>query len=329
MKNVGILILAIGVALSAAYGARLSPAMRAQMVLRGEAQLRGQAEEAAKGTYCEALIGLLDGADGARARALAEADGCALPDATAEEETSGRVDVAAICAARGADGGTEEDVVRAGREALEARRAEDAPSAVTSARAAWLSAMEASIVPAARAAILQPITPERRLEEWFSESGPLFLLGILLVVVGAVLGRVAVKREASAADSEKSETDARDLAELLEELRGAVAGLAEEAAGIEEPKAADFTRLKDEIHEIQLEKFEPIVGSAPRVQARYGMGAFAEVFGPLSSAERYLNRSWAALVDEHWPEAEHSLSRSAKDLQESLTILEGHAKENS
>ncbi|MCA9607532.1 MAG: hypothetical protein KC619_18120, partial [Myxococcales bacterium] len=108
---------------------------------------------------------------------------------------------------------------------------------------------------------------------------------------------------------------------LLDALRDDVAALATEAGQTESPRSDDFEALKHRIHELVIEKVEPIADSAPRVSAKYGLTVFADVFGPFSSGERYLNRAWSALVDRHWEEAASSLERAASDLTEARRIL--------
>lgn len=326
MKNLGIAILCVGVAVSAAYGARLSPPMRAQMVLRGEAHVRAATTGETQGAYCAALVELLPDHDAA-VRALAEADGCELPAEGAADEASDASgpDVTAICVARASTGQTFEQITEEARGEVATHRDRDASALgaeLVEARDAWLAAMDAEVEPAARAAVLAPIPPAERLSAWIEDSGIFFGLGLLLVVLGAVLGRTASKRDAEApADAKSERAPARDFGELLDELRAAVAKLAEEAAAKEKPSTADYEALKGKIHELVVEKVEPIVDSAPRVQSKHGIAIFADVFSPFSSGERYLNRAWSALVDRHWPEAASSLERSAADLAEARRAL--------
>lgn len=328
MKNAGIFLLIIGVALSAAYGARLSPTMRAQAVIQGEAQLRGGAATAANAAYCEALLERRgddpESSVGERAREVAEGDGCE-PSAEGVEEEASRVDVAAICAQRNAGGQTLEQIEAAAREPIDALRGTDVSdlgAELAEKRAAWIAALDAVVQPAARASMLEPPPPRRRLSEWFADSGTLFLLGLVLVVIGSVLGRIAVRREATREDPKDETGDAKDFGEMLATLRDEVAALAEGVASNEAPEPGDFDELKAKVTDLQMERFEPIVASAPRVRAKYGMGGFAEIFGPLSSAERYINRAWSALVDRHWPEASRSIERAAGYLEAAHAALE-------
>ena len=317
MKQLGILILAVGVAISAAYGARLSPTMHEQLTARGRAQFLQQDEQAAFTAYCAER----------EEAGRPIADGCAYGETQTEDGLASVEErIAQACAGRQQESREEGIIVGSERERLpELRAAEaDLPSELAELRAAWLDALEARIEPAAAAAVLRPIPPEARVGEWFADSGLFFLLGLALVVLGAVLGRVAVKREASEEGPSDGKGQAKDLGHLLDGLREEIGQLAAqmEASDTERPPAKELARIKEAIEELQLTKFEPIVDSAPRVQVKYGMGAFAEIFGPFSSAERSVNRAWSALVDAHFPEARDSMKSAADSLTEAHAVLD-------
>ena len=329
MKHLGIALLCIGVAISAAYGARLSPSMRSQMVIRGELHVRTAEAGAAKGAFCAALLEQLEEHD-ERVREVAAVDGCEVPPVDGAENPDGDdaeesgVNVALICAESAAGGRSFDEIVEAAHQELRTREDTDVGGlgeGVLSTRAAWFEAMHAQVAPDARASLLERVPPNQRVTEWIADSGLFFALGLLLVIVGAVLGRVASKREATAEPEDTESGAARDLGELLDELREEVAELAKTTAENENPSLESFETLKDQITELQISKVEPIVESAPRVQAKYGLTVFADVFGPLSSAERNMNRAWSALVDRHWPEAASSLERSAAELKSARRAL--------
>ena len=314
MKYVGLLILAVGVGLAASYGARVTPDVEQQLTLAGAAQFRGAETDAAFEAYCKAR------ADAA----LEMADGCPLegeappaPPASTEDEEEERAPP------------TQEELVASGRARLESMRTteEVLTGDVLTTREAWLAAFEQNIEPSAAAAVARTPRPEERLAAWAESSGLMFALGLLLIVVGAVIGRVAVKREASrepaAAEGAtgKDAKDARDFGKVLDRLRDEVRGLAEQARGIVEPQRADYDRVKNEIDRLEAEHIEPLVAARARVQVKHGMAGFAEIFGPLSSAERKLHRAWSASVDRHWPETQASLDAAAADLVEAHDVL--------
>jgi len=293
------------------------------MIVRGEAQFMAAATGAARDAYCASVVAQL-ASNEASARDVAERDGCDLPSEGETEAAAEGVDVTLICAGRASEGGTYEEVSGATRTALEARTDVDVSSLgaeTVTLREAWIEAMRAEIEPAARAAVLERVPPAQRVTEWFADSGPLFGLGLILVVIGAVLGRVASRREATKEPTGKDGAPARDFGELLGELRDEVAKMAEEAQANNDPTPQQHDALKARITELQQEKLEPIVESGPRLQAKHGMATFADVFGPLASAERLMNRAWSALVDSHWPEASNALERSAASLKQAQKAL--------
>ena len=100
-------------------------------------------------------------------------------------------------------------------------------------------------------------------------------------------------------------------------------------ANVSEPDDDDFDELRYLIKNLQYDKFEPLIESRVRVEARFGVAGFAAIFGPLSAGERQLNRAWSALVDRHWGEASDSMVRSARSLRAAQEQLERLASEES
>lgn len=308
MKLGGIAILIAGVALAASYGARLTPALEQQSILEGAAKFRGAELEAAFEAYCDA-----------RAEAeLEPVDGC--PGAVGAEVP------AASDPAEEQAPPTYEQLVASQRARLEALRTSDEvlTGDVLDAREAWLAAFATHIEPSAALAVAETTGPGARLEAWVEQSGAMFGLGLVLIVIGAFVGRRAVKLEATAEEpTSATGTAPKDFGHVLTELEGKLRTLADEARSNEAPPTVEVQRIKNEIEALQIEGFELLVAARQRVQVKYGMAAFAEIFSPLSSAERKLNRAWSALVDHHWPETQESLAGSATDLTEAHRVLEG------
>ena len=186
--------------------------------------------------------------------------------------------------------------------------------------AAWKLHAEKAGHAAHRAAKYDVVeSPGRRFWDWMQQAGGPFMLGIILLVVGAVLAR----REARAAVLGQSgkmykgsrEKDAVDFGELLQELNSDMKAAEERASGVSKPTDDDFAELRYLIKNLQYDKFEPLIESRQRVEARFGVAGFAAIFGPLSAGERQMNRAWSALVDRHWAEASESLTRSARSLK--------------
>ena len=293
MKNLALLILAAGIGISASYGARLAPELHDQMVIEGRAKFLQDATGAAHTAYCEA-----------RGEAeLSPADGCAdhelEPPAVGEDATA--VEYRAAWEAHLA----------------QLREAEsELVGQVATLRTAWLDALNAQIGPSAEASVLIPPPPGSRVGSWFGIAGLMFLFGLVLIVVGAILGRRAVRAEALAtqpagaggqADGTSDDSAPKDFGELLDALANEIGGIADRLKGIDAPQVTHFEDIKSQVEELQVGMFQPLIESRARVQVRYGMAGFAEIFGPLSAAERKMNRSWAALVDRHWGESKASV----------------------
>lgn len=308
MKYAGIAILAVGVAIAALYGSRLTPSVEEKLELEGAAKFLGASEQQAFEAYCAA-----------RAEAdLEPADGCPDPDGEEQEpEPAAEED-------EDAPTPSYEEMVESARAQLESMRntEEVLTGEVLDLREAWIAAREANIEPAAAVATAETPGPGMRLSTWAAQSGPMFGLGLLLIVVGAVMGRVAVRREASEDPTAAPRAQpAKDFGETLDGLTRTIRALADEVSAIDAPEPADYLRVKSEIHDAQLEAFEPLVDARARVQFKYGMAGFADIFGPLSSAERKVNRAWSAVVDGHWPETQDSLKAAATDLEETHQVL--------
>ena len=286
MKHLGMILLVIGVALSASFGARLSPPMRGEMTIKGKAKLlKGEASEALR-AWCKA-VGEED--------PIAKADGC-VKDAGDGKELTGAARLAAINARAPAQG--------------------EAPE-----RKAWVAAETKAHAAATAAAGVKPVPPSDRLSSWFDQSGVPFSIGLVLVIVGAVLARRTIRAEALGDDDAPGAVDfGQMLQQLLDETQSLAEGMADDSVSAEDAKTA--------IEKAQLERFAPLIEARGRLQARYGLSGYAEVFGPLSSAERRVNRAWSALVDGHQSEARKSVSEACESLvsaHEALTRLAASA----
>ncbi|MEM9191544.1 MAG: hypothetical protein AAGF12_20390 [Myxococcota bacterium] len=321
MKNIGLVMVTLGVAVCAAYGARLSPEMRDAMIESAPIQLLAGPESEAKGAYCAAR------AEAIESGASFEEFSKACPDPDPPETDTPEEDPATV---RAEPPDTLEEHRAAQRALVEAIRGEEDPSEALPTEVAdklstYIEEAEKLIDARARAAMVVRPDPGTRVSTWFGDNGVFFVLGLLVLIAGAVMARIAVKKE-SLGEGGSSEDGAADFGKVLGELAAAVKELSESMKSTTNPKAAQFDEAKTKIEEVQLEKFEPLIAAKNRVQARYGMGGFAEIFGPLSSAERRVNRAWAALVDKHYPEARTSIAGASDNLGEAVQALEARMK---
>ena len=198
--------------------------------------------------------------------------------------------------------------------------ADETPADVEALAAAWKLHSEKAGQAAHRAAKYDIVeSPGHRFSDWLHQAGAPFLLGIILLSVGAVFARKEARAEALG-HTDKTYKGSRakgavDFGELLQELNSDLAVAQERAAGVSDPTDGDFDEFRYLIKNLQYDKFEPLIESRVRVEARFGVAGFAAIFGPLSAGERQMNRAWSALVDRHWGEASASLARSARSLK--------------
>lgn len=336
MKYAAIAILALGVAICAALGARLSPSLYDQTVVQGQTVVLGERVDEAHTHYCEA-----------RAEAeLAIADGCPAPEgeepaadeaADAEESTDAEATDADAEAQAAEDAPGDEEAEEAAQApdadailatltqelAAERQAAEPLPDDLNALRDAWYDARAAVLPATALSQAAGVIGPGERMKGWLADSGAFFGVGLLLVVAGSVLGRRAAKLEASD-ESQAGPGGAVDVPGFLADAAARTAALAEEFASAGTPDAAGWEHYKRGVTAILVERIEPLTESGPRIQARYGMAAFAAVFSPLSGGERRLNRAWSAMTDHHAPEALDSLRQAAEQLQAASAELDSH-----
>ena len=309
MKYAGILILAVGVGLCAAFGARLSDGMYERTRLEGQvAMLQGQTDKA-WADYCAA-----------REAAKLDKGECAPPEENAEE----KAETAEAPAEAAPEGEAKDDApaLPTYDEALAAQKAELATVSANSealsgppaqARGRWLDSRTQLVEPKAKLASTALPGPEARLSGWFGLSGMPFLGGLVLIVIGAMLGRRAAKAELT--EDPKQGGDTRvDFGVAMTRLAEEVRALADKAAGLADPSPAERKAVHEEIENLQLTRFGPIVEARYQLQNRIGLGGFANVFGPFSGGERWINRAWSTLADNHWPETTRSLERSAEQL---------------
>ncbi|HAN32682.1 MAG TPA: hypothetical protein DCQ06_13900 [Myxococcales bacterium] len=271
MKHLGMILLVGGIAVSASYGARLSPEMRNEMAVKGKAKLSAAAAKSAFDAWCK---------QAGVQHPLAKADGC------------GSV-------AKAADTLIEDAGLSA---------------ALKGARQDWVQASLQARADTGAAAALPQIKPKARLISWFGESGVPFTVGLVLVVLGSVIAR---RRAGSDLDGQDQSAEAVDfghvMGQLHEELERLAASLAQDVMSNEEAKLA--------VENAQMERFAPLIEARGRLQARYGLAGYAEVFGPLSGSERRVNRAWSALVDDHRSEATTSISEALQSLGDAQSAL--------
>lgn len=170
----------------------------------------------------------------------------------------------------------------------------------------------AALLDAGSIATAAPVPAATRLEDWIGSAGVMFLAGLVLLTVGAVIGRVAIGRDGES----ETTADGHDFMSTLASLDKSIAQILEQfdAESLEETRI----RIDEALEKLVL----PMIDARGVLQRRFGLGGAALVLGPLSGAERQLNRAWSALVDGHAPEAERSLAAATAELDLAQRALE-------
>ncbi len=273
MKNLGLILLALGVVLCGAFGARNSEGIHNHTTLTGAAAMHGTVASAAYEQYCS---------DG-EGQTLPESDMCGNEDAVQDRAFF--------------------EIARSAAHNLE--------GATVASRDNWIGALEGKLDAEDAAAGLSGLpAPEVRFKQWAGADGLPFGIGILLVIGGSLLARRGAKN-ALEGPSESGDGPI-DFGVVMAQAAEATEALADEMSAKTEPTAEDFESVKVAITKIKDDQFERLIEARFAVQTRHGLEVYAQIFGPLSGAERFLNRAWAAATDGHWPETRASVERAVE-----------------
>ena len=326
--KLGLLLVILGVSIAAVFGARNTMGVNASLAQDGTATIPRAKAKKAFDAYCAALKEASE-----TSPELAEA---AAPDACFPEEndtpsSSTETNTAATSAkTEEPPAETYEQVITRLQQAHAKRMAAVTlpKGPLSEKRSTWLKAEAETFAPIAKnqTSPADKLSPTTRLGDWFSLAGLPFLGGLALIVGGGFIARQAQRETilASGADK-KGGKGPVDFGELLLQLQQNVESL-QAAANADTPS---LEALVAEIETIQFEQLEPLVESRGKVQARFGVAGFADIFSPLSGGERNLNRAWSALVDQHLPEARTSIEIAAQQIGEAQTALKKQLAINS
>lgn len=298
-KKIGLIVLTAGIAITAGTGSQLSPEFKVEMAKTGDAHFRKDRSQRRHTAYCKAR----------KKAGMKLAEGCSSKKGrTTHLIKPHRLENIS-------------EVKRTGRmlKVLK-RRSAKMPEEVAKKRNAWIKALKQERKAHKRVEKQGTQSPGARLSGWAGQAGPGFGLGLLLVIAGAWICRVAIREEMTQT-GQGDEAGPVDFGALLGDVQARVHALHAEMLGLEAPTVSDLEALKVKLEEIQKGDLARLCESGPRVQQRYGQGGFAEIFSPLSAAERKLNRVWATLVDRHWPEAMASIQGATEALTEAQAAL--------
>ncbi len=283
-QRIGMVLLTVGIGLTAGFGAKLSPDVRSALADDGQRLMAQNAVDSRFAQYCTSRS---DEGSG-------DGDGCG--------DSPGLGDTPAAVLA-GLDKSSEILSIKA-----------------TQARVEYRQAVQRLVDVQGGEGQASAQGPLERLSGWFSVGGVGFLVGWLLLASGGWLCR---RGSAIVVDSGAVSEEAVDFGTLLDTAHGLIAALHAQMIAMDAPTVTDAEECKRRLEAIQGDAIARLCASGPRVHARYGLHGMAALFSPLSAGERKLNRAWAALVDRHWPEAVRSIGQAEHDLRSTRSALDG------
>lgn len=296
-----------GVALSAFYGAQISPDVVPKQVIAGQLHFQQATAAAAHAEYCKASEALqIDAIDGCGEADRYEAVAKERVHVDAQDDLSPREqqyrDIALL-------------------ESVDPTLIDPR---VHAARAQWITLLKTTLPTLKHQSTLPSVAPAKRLSDWWNTHWLGFGGGLLFMVLGGLLFR---RTEAIASNRRyASDNTMQDSSlALLEQLCAQLETLNTRVQSIDVPTFGQLNTTKAALESLQQSLLVPLIDQGPRLQSKHGLTGYASVFSPLSSGERLLNRTWCTLVDQHWPEARRSLNRAVEECihaHEQLKTLE-------
>jgi hypothetical protein len=137
--------------------------------------------------------------------------------------------------------------------------------------------------------------------------GP-FIGTLAIGIIGVILIRIALKREAS-----HEETLAANMSALEESLAKVVTLVDDLDDRKDQVNVYDLRHEIDRLFPDHLDRF---VQARQSIAHRYGLQAYADVMNPFSAGERYLNRVWSASTDGYIEEAHNFLDMAREQFDE-------------
>lgn len=156
---------------------------------------------------------------------------------------------------------------------------------------------------------------------WPQPNWGRFAAGMVVLLVGIVLGRMASKGSPEAEGHGHGEGAPRapgSVASARAALPPMVEELAKLAEGVE---SMPLGELALRVEALQKDGTETVAAAQEALTRAFGFPAYASVMAPLATAERWLYRAWSAASDGHRPEARASLEQAKAPLAEAVAAL--------
>ena len=140
-----------------------------------------------------------------------------------------------------------------------------------------------------------------------------FLIGLGVGILGVVLVRLALRREA---------THEERLASNIETLEASLVSLVDKAEALEREKGdLDVYELRHLIDERFPTDLDAFVQARESIGHSFGLQAYADVMSPFAAGERHLNRVWSASTDGYVDEAHAYIGQAKERFEEALRVF--------
>lgn len=156
------------------------------------------------------------------------------------------------------------------------------------------------------------VTSMDRLTAWAILAGVPFACGAILMVVGGVIARRAMAKDARTDETQGAPLE--DTHTMLLAIDAAVAAL---PTSEYEAHAAELRKQLDILLDDLIPAFLDV---RQRHVAQLGAMGYAELSSAFAGMERSLARAWSAMTDEAWDEVPPSLDRARQSIAQALAL---------
>ncbi len=145
---------------------------------------------------------------------------------------------------------------------------------------------------------------------------PAALGGLVLMLTAIALRQTARTAQDPQTDSSRGD-DQRGFS--LEAARASLQEACRQLSELE--NGTDGIPDPDTLERIATDQLEPVIDGRRQAMELLGPRRYAELFGAIAEAERWLNRAWSASVDGYATEARQSLANARRDLETALSLI--------
>ncbi len=147
----------------------------------------------------------------------------------------------------------------------------------------------------------------------------LFLVGLGIAVLGGFIRKLEVKSQLKEVEEQGEHAPVSTLEEILTRVEKIVNSdvLKEDS----DPSPEKLQELMNEIESISMDVILPFMERKELLTEKWGLANYAQFAIEFAYGERYLNRSYSALIDQYLMEAKKSLEIAQKFFKKSLDMV--------